>query len=201
MERDEVNSGEQGEYDPGIHRELDGADWPEILPRLLKYARARAKTFRFVGIADIAPDDLVGEAVTLAYSGKRKWNKKLYPEPINFLISIIKSIANHKLEHYFQFKKGSLHIDDVSDKSKELASLSPESPETIVTEKNSLLNLQKALHEAISGDEEAGMVLLCIETGKTKPKEIAEETGYDVKQINNILKRLRRKTEDVKKIL
>jgi DNA-directed RNA polymerase specialized sigma24 family protein len=196
-----VNSGEQNEYDPGVHKELDEADWPEILPRLLKYARARAKTFRFVGIADVAPDDLVGQAIILAYSGKRRWNKKRYPELINFLISIIKSIANHKLQHYFQFKRDSLALDDVSDKSKELAQLSPEDPEAIVTEKDSLLNLQKVLHEAVSGDEEAGMVLLCIETGKTKPKEIAEETGYDVKQINNIFKRLRRKTEDVKKIL
>jgi len=199
MEIDNVNSGEHEEHNPEVREELDNqADWPEILPRLLKYAAAKTMNFRLLGIVDLDPMDLVSEAITLAYSGNRNWNKEVYPDPIDFLISVIGSIVNHKIKHYYKFKKGALLLDDTSDKTPELVSLSSQNPEAIVTEKDNLLNLQKAIYEAVAGDEEAGMVLLCIESEKTRPREIAEETGYEVKQVNNILKRLRRKILNLK---
>ena len=201
MDIDEVNYSEHEEYDPKVRQELDQADWKgEVLPRLLKYASARTQKLRLLGIVDLDPHDLVSEAITLVYSGSRKWNKELYLDLINFMISVIRSITNHRLKHYYQFKKDTFLLDDSHDKSKELVSLSPRDPEALVTKKYNLMNLQNTIYEAIAGDEEAGMVLLCIESDKLTPKEISEETGYEVKQVNNILKRLRRKVLKLKLI-
>jgi hypothetical protein len=194
MDIDEVNHSEHGEHDPKVRQELDQADWKgEVLPRLLKYASARTQQFRLLGIVDLDPHDLVSEAITLVYSGSRKWNKELYIDLINFMISVIRSITNHRLKHYYQFKKDTFLLDDSHDKSKELVSLSPRDPGTLVTEKYNLMNLQNTIYNAIAGDDEAGMVLLCIESDNITPKEISEETGYEVKHVNNIIKRLRRK--------
>jgi hypothetical protein len=47
------------------------------------------------------------------------------------------------------------------------------------------------------GDEEMGIVVMCLQDGISKPREISEQTGYDVDRVNNILKRMRRKARGI----
>jgi hypothetical protein len=194
-----VNASEEGKYNPKIREELEKADWKEISFKLLWYATSKAKMLRAIGIADVDPEDLIQEAISLAYGvgpndTYRNWNKELYPDLVGFLISVIKSIVSHKKENREKFKTQTID-DDFGDK--DLKPLSPENPEELVTKKHDLAKLKQAIYERVKGDEEVGMVLLCFEDRISKPQQIAEETDYDINRINNALRRLRRKTKDL----
>jgi DNA-directed RNA polymerase specialized sigma24 family protein len=192
----------KGKYDPAIREELDKANWPEISPKLLKFADSKAWMLRATGIADVDHEDLIHEAILLAYGAGpngtfRNWNKETYPELASFLISVIKSILNHKMDHHLTFKSDSKSLDDDSLDDCDLVKLSPKSPEEILKEEYALFNLNAAIDERVKGDQEIELVLRSLEDGVSKPRHIAEETGYDINKVNNILKRLRRRIHDL----
>ena len=77
-------------YDPSIRDELDKADWDSVFPAVLKYARWRAKKFKYLGYR-VEPEELVHEAIARAYGvgtrgTNRNWNKDKYPKLEYFLI-------------------------------------------------------------------------------------------------------------------
>jgi hypothetical protein len=39
------------------------------------------------------------------------------------------------------------------------------------------------------------LVIVCIEDGISKPRHIAEETGFEINKVNNLLRKLRRKLD------
>jgi DNA-directed RNA polymerase specialized sigma24 family protein len=193
-----VNASEEGKYNQKIREELDKADWQEISLQLLRYATSKAKMLRAMGITDVGPEDLIQEAISLAYgigpnNTYRNWNQEVYPDLAGFLRSVIKSIVSHKTEQRKDFKTEP--IDEAFDK--DLKPLSPESPEALVSREHDLMKLKQVIYERIKGDEEVELVCLCLEDGNSKPQRIAEETGYDITTVNNALRRLRRKTKDL----
>ncbi|MGO9177072.1 MAG: hypothetical protein ACLQED_13180 [Desulfobaccales bacterium] len=196
-----VNTSEEGKYNPAIREELERADWQEISIQLLWFAVSKARMLRAMGIVDVDHEDLIQEAISLAYGigpndTYRNWNKEVYPDLTGFLRSVIKSIVSHKKEHHGKFKSETSSLDDALG-DKELTSLSPENPEELVTEGHCLMSLKEVIYERVKGDEEIGMVLLCLEEGISKPQHIAEEIGYDINRVNNALRRLRNKTKDL----
>jgi len=200
---------EQSEkYDPAIRKELAEADWVEIIPRVLKYAAARAKKYHFLG-DEVEPEELFHEAIARAYGiGKsgayRNWNKAKYPKLENFLISVIKSMTSHEAEHAEKFVQEPLFHEDgepkgfeLSPDSKEMAkAFNPQSPENGILHSESFQSLLTELNSIEGEDEELGMVILCLMDGTSKPKDIADQTGYDVKKVYNILRRLRNRIKD-----
>jgi hypothetical protein len=197
-----VNTLDTGRYDPAIREELDKANWQEISPKLLRFANSKAWMLERIGIADVDHEDLIQEAILLAFGAGpdftyRNWNKKTYPELAGFLISVIKSILNHKIAHHLTFKSDSKSLDDHSFDERDLVNSSPKSPEEILTEEYDLFNLKAAIRERVNGDEGMEMVLNSLEEGISKPQHIAEETGYDINKVNNVLKRLRRRIRDL----
>jgi len=197
-----VGTYKQGKYNPNIRKELDSADWGDISFQLLRYSVSKAKMLHAIGIADLDHQDLIQEAISLAYGvgpndTYRNWNREIYPDLADFLKSVIRSIANHKSMHHIKFKSESSSIDDDSSGDKGLVTLSPKNPEEIIKEKNAFSNLKEAIYQRVKGDEEIGMVLLCLEDGTSKIRHIAKETGYDVNKVNNALRRLKRKIKDL----
>jgi DNA-directed RNA polymerase specialized sigma24 family protein len=187
----------EGGYNPAIREELDRANWEEISIELMRYGDSKQKMLQGIGIADVDYEDLIHEAILLAYGvgpngNARNWNKEKYPDVIGFLISIIKSITNHKIEHYLRYRKESIPLDYDSLGDRDLVALSPSNPEDTVSEQYDLFQLKAAIYERVNGDRELEEVLRCMEDGISKPREIAEETGYDIDKIYNALKRLRR---------
>lgn len=198
-----VNTFGEGKYNPEIRAELDKADWKEISLQLLRFAASKAKMLRAIGVADAGPEDLIQQAISLAYgvgpnNTYRNWNKDVYPDLASFLFSVIKSIVSHKKEHAEKFRTKTID-NDLGDK--EIKSLSPESPEALVIKEQNFADLKMAIYERAKGDEEIEMVLLCLEDGISKPQDIAKEIGYDINKVNNALKRLRRKTKDLDRSL
>ena len=47
-------------------------------------------------------------------------------------------------------------------------------------------------------DEDLGMVILCIKLETSEPRYIAQETGFEIRKVNNLLKKLRRKLKNFK---
>lgn len=199
-------------YDPTLCAELDKEDWENILPRVHKYAVARSKKYYWLGHV-VEPEELVQEAISLAYGigeneNYRNWNKEKYPKLEDFLISIIESITSHKADHSMRIKKKPLFNDDGTINDFELSISSnfmvnknnlnsPEPEEEIIQSENSQLFADK-LKNIAEEDEEMGIIIMCLEDGISRPRDISNETGYDVKKIHNIFRRLRTKLKQFK---
>ena len=194
-------------YDPSIHEELRKADWDVALPRVLKYAVSRAKIFRWLG-DEVEPEALIEEAIARAYGvgirgNYRNWNTETCPDLASFLIGIIRSMTSHKAQHEAEFPSESLFNEDGSPKDEKVlkhadetaGAFKPKTPEEEFIENENLQAFKDQLDRLSDGDEDLGMVILCIEEGISKPRHIVEETGFDKKKVNNLLKRLRRKLE------
>lgn len=192
-----------GKYDPAVRDELDKANWDEVLPRVLKYAASRAKKYYWLG-EDVNPEDMVNEVIARAYGvgtneAYRNWNKEKYPKLEDFLISIISSMTSHQADHSIRFRKEPLFRENGSLRDfesrtsgiTETIAPSPKSPEEEVLESERLQALSGELTAIAQEDEEMGMVILCLEDGISRPRDIAEETGYDVKRIYTLLRRIR----------
>ncbi len=188
-------------YDPAIRKRLNEADWTLIHPRLLKYATSRAKMFEWLGNNTIDPEMLVQEAIARAYGigdggTFRNWNTEKCPDLVDFLTGIIRSITSHRIEHETAFPKDSISEDEASEESfqkKMLGEFKLKTPEEEAIEYENLQTLERKLISLSNEDDELGMVVLCIEEGITEPRNIAKETGLDVKKVNNLLKKIRRK--------
>lgn len=208
---------ENGRYDPSIREDLTQADWKVILPQLLCFAQSQCRKFYWLGDGHLHPQDLVQEAIALAFGrgengGYRNWNKEYYPDLPSFLKGVIKSIVNHKIQHIKEFPHDSMEPQDgKGDDSIEgddahvaksiydgISSDSPEGNLVIVENKKEFSERVMKLKSLADGDEEMGLVMMCFEDGISTPREIAEATGYDVNNIYNIIKRIKRKARDIK---
>ena len=186
--------------------ELAEADWPVILPRIIKYAKAKVKKFQALGIPSLDPEDLVHEAILRAFSARREWNQERYPDVGSFLKSIISSLCSHELSHYKRFRHyrfGAFEeatqdpLEAEASQVEPVASRSPNPEEVIVQEQRAKEIIEK-ISQLQEDDEEVQMVLLCAEEGISKPRDIAEQTGYEIKRVYNILRRLRRNLEKLR---
>jgi RNA polymerase sigma factor (sigma-70 family) len=186
---------------------LDEADWPSILPAVLKYAEARARKFKWLG-DEVDPEALVQEAIVRAYSGERNWNREKCPRFENFLIGIIRSMTSHTAEREINFTKLPLYYEDGTLRNGEIFKSSegargvsnPKTPEELLIEGENLKNLMNILDELGSDNEELGMVILCLEDVIGKPREIAKATGYKINKVYNLLGKIRRKLDIYKPI-
>lgn len=190
-------------YDPSIHEELETADWDAALPKVFKYALSRAKIFKWLG-DEVVPEALVQEAVARAYGvgtggTYRNWKKETCPDLGDFLIGIIRSMTSNKAKHEAGFPSESLFNEDGSPKDakilKSAGASNSKNPEAEIIENENLQALQDELDRLSDGDEDLGMVILCIEDGISEPRNIAEMTGFEKVKINNLLRKLRRKLE------
>jgi len=206
----QVNKEER--YDPTIREELGQADWESVLIPVLKYAHSRAKKFHWLGFS-VEPEEMVNEAVSRAYgSGTggtyRNWNREKYPRLEDFLISIIASMTSHQAEHAERFKMEPLTREDGTQKDLEdmispaaTGSHYPITPEEEILLAEGLESISSKLYDIAEGDEDMGSIVVCLEDGISRPREIAKATGLDKKVVNNKLRTLRRKLKEFRPVL
>jgi DNA-directed RNA polymerase specialized sigma24 family protein len=173
-------------------RELDEADWQDVLPYVFKYAVWRAKRYYWLGNNLNPPEELVQEAIARAYGigendAYRNWNKNKYPKLEDFLISIIDSITSHKVEHALRFKTIPIGSNEIDATSHEQELLS----------KDKLSKIVSKIKSVMMDDQEALEIFRCFEQGISNPREIAQITGYKKEKVYNIFKRLRRKVNSL----
>lgn len=195
----------KSDYDPSIREVLNNEDWEAVLPKVLKYARAQSKNMAWLGFK-VEDEELVNEAIARAYGvGQNKtyrnWNREKCPDLSMFLKGIIKSIISHRVEHANSYPEDSLYHNEGTQKTLTLRkdlkgdahSFRLKNPEKIFAEKEDLGLLVDKLKEVASGDEKLEYVIMCLEDGINRPREIAEVTGYDVKEVYKSLNMLRRR--------
>jgi DNA-directed RNA polymerase specialized sigma24 family protein len=201
-------------YDLDNLDKLAAADWDDTLPKVYKFARWKCFNYALLGY-DFDPESLVEEAIARAYgSGTsssdeptyRNWNQDIYPDLADFLISIIKSILSHLKDHHSAFKLESLN-DDENEENYKISKLDSEAqsacflngliktktPEEQLILKSQRKEFREFLDELSLSDEEVGMALMAYEDGAEKAADVAEVTGFEIKKVYNINKRLSRK--------
>jgi RNA polymerase sigma factor (sigma-70 family) len=175
---------------------LEETDWGMIRKEMLTYATQRARSYwwrRGAGLelaAGMTVEDVVQEVVVKALSGVRRWDPargQLLPWLQAQSRSIIDALA-----------RSAPHRREVSILADEnLASGQLPDPLEIVLEKEAKVQMgQKviALLHAVEGEPELREVLEAIMRGcQPKPRHIAAELGVSVKDIDDRLKRLRRR--------
>lgn len=186
-------------------QQVSKEEWEKTLAQVLFYARRKTALLSLLDYR-IDSEELVQEAIGRAYgvgTGKfdkltyRNWDQDKYPLLANFLKSIVKSLVDHILKEHIGLEfLPTVDDDDLQTQKVEglIHQQRPsENPETSLLNAERAKELLTALDAISSDDEEIGMYLLAVQEGHSDAVDQAKETGYDVKQIYNIRKRLRRK--------
>ncbi len=178
-----------------VLRRLEEANWDQILPKLVVYAQFRLKAISWPGghpPGGTQAEDLVQEAIKLLYIGQRTWDVAKYPNLEAVLKGIIKSLVSHQTEGRDNQTRQALSEDAGIDGWGHDALSNNPSPEECLAFEERIAQIESLLED----DEEAGMVFLYLQDG-AKPKKIAEELGKSVTKIYVIIKRIRRKLQDL----
>ena len=150
-----------------------------------------------VFVAGQSLDDVVQHVIEKTISGKRRWDPAkgpLVPWLKDQVKSVIDALANAAVRrHETQAPEGDSAEEFVESP---VASRSP-SPEAILLEKEAAEQVAEradALFQAVNREPELEAVMNAIINGcEPKPRYLAAELGVSVEDINNRLKRLRRR--------
>jgi DNA-directed RNA polymerase specialized sigma24 family protein len=184
---------------------------------LLAYTIWRARIYRWSGDGNhllaqgLSAEDIVQRVIEKTLTGQRKWdpNKgELLPwlrDQVNSELDGLVKSAAHRYEMVLESDDSS--GGDVRDKIEYravedgiLGSVRPPNPENLLIEGEGS-DLVSALFQAVDGDLELEEVLNAVMDGcELKPRHLAEMLGVPKQNINNRLKRLRRRVALVKDV-
>lgn len=186
--------------DQRIKEHIQAADWPEITRKLSIYASRRANiVFKVKSDHAVLPmgfsvASVVQESIRKLLDGTRKWNPDNV-DLLGFLMGVVKS----EIGHLLGLKETSLTtlIDPENIEKYQNESLNPEQI-LIENENNRLFEIvhQKLIEQAESNPEYE-TVALCLMSGTYKPRDIAQETGLDIKEVYKIKKRWQKDFENI----
>lgn len=199
---------------PEVFKILMSEDWGKVGKRLLGFALWRASHYNWesgnsqVLAEGMTPEDIVQDVITKTLTGERAWNPDLGPlEPwlrdqVKSIIDALVKSAAHRREakNLEDPDRDERALDSVAHKENVIFSFAvkkPPNPEDELIEKERqrmMAEKSSELFAAVSGDKELEEVLETIMNGcEPKPQAIAEELGASVENINNRIKRLRRR--------
>jgi len=200
---------------------LEAADWNDIILKLTRYAiwLARRYTWRSGDPSRLpkgkAPEDIAIDAIEKVWNRTRDWNPDKYPDLLVHLKWIVKSDIEHifsSMEHLKSGRISALKGDEETEPSYGETVRDPSSPtpETALTPEEELIaqedkrleeKLKDKLYAAVVGDEDLELLLLCFEEGVEKSELIASQTGWDVKKVYNLKRKLLRRATKIGKTL
>jgi RNA polymerase sigma factor (sigma-70 family) len=181
---------------------LREADWSVIRRDLLVHATWRARCYRWNrgGNLDLAEgytvEDVVQEVIMKALSGIRRWDPEK-GQLLPWLQAQSRSIMD-------ALAKSASHQREVSiPETESFASVQSLDPLEIVLEEETETQVRQkveALFQAVDGEPELREVLQVIMDGcQLWPRHIASELGVPVREVDNRLKRLRRRAAQLSK--
>jgi hypothetical protein len=194
---------------------LEAADWDNIIIQLTYYAALRFERYGWRSNLPKgnSPDDVAITAIEKVSDGTREWNPDKYPVLLTHLKWIVKSDVDHLFSSLEHKTTGRIPAIIKEDGTKiELDETACEHPHSIsaskLTPEEELIAKQKVeyenaliaeLHDAVKGDEDLELLLLCFDEGIDKPEAIAVETGWDINKVYNLKKKLLRKAAKIGK--
>lgn len=164
---------------------IESEDMDDLINRLNAYAISRLKS---IGIKDFngkEPMDFVGELILKVIEGKRDWSRAecSFKE---FLFGCLKS----EITNFFKTNKN-IYDNEIPDISSDYVSSNIENTRTQISQ----LLIQEG------ADDNELLVFECWADGIVKPKDVALDLGIDVKEVNNITKRLVRKLPKIQSLV
>ncbi len=181
--------------------ELTNEQWQEYLERLTLYT---VKKFRYLGWVakggdrtgprGKSPQDVAYEAVLKALNGERQYNREAYSDFGHFLRSAVDSLI-YQLAKSFEgkkFKPMPVATSDQEDREEIEFEGKEATPAKICVNKEIAEKVKGILSQEVKDDPVVNGILECFEAGITKPAEMAEVLGIDVKDIYTAKKRLQR---------
>lgn len=194
---------------------LKAADWRDIILRLTYHAVFQFRRYSWKsGLPKgNSPEDIAVSAIEKVWDGSRDWDPDKYPNLLKHLKWIVSSDIEHlfsSIEHKKTGHMPALKNDNRTDV--DLGEMAHEHPhsisekvltpeEEIIAEQDrrSAEGLIAELHDAVKGDDDLELLLLYFEEGFDKPETIAAETGWDIKTVYNLKKKLLRKAAKIGK--
>lgn len=192
--------------------EIKESEWDKLILNLTRYAfyEMERKYWKYERVPKgLTAEDIALESISDLLEGIRKWDYTNQPNLLNFLRSAVDSKISHlfEMKDYNLIERFPVTEDDQereelmkkADPVSEHACFSPADPqnpeETLIQKQVSERDKAavSALFEAVKGDDQLENLFMLIMDGYMKPSEIAEEMKIDVKEVNNLQKRLRRK--------
>ena len=201
--------------DREVIKRIEEAAWDGIILKLTNYAifKTNRLYWKYRTLPQgLTPEDMVMEAINKMFEGKRKWNPSKNPD----LYSYLKSVVDSDISHIYETKEYGLtqpfpeteerqEVEELLDRADPTSDhaiyLTPPvlNPEETLLEKEKIKGDEATVDlffEAIKGDKKLEDLASLIMEGYTKPAEIAEQMGIDVKEVNNLQKRFRRKSKE-----
>jgi len=205
---------------PDVFRELQAVDWGNVGKRLLAYAKWRAGLYKWrTGntwelARGYTPEDVVQEVIRKTINGERQWDPTLGPiEPwlrdqVNSMTDALAKSGANRRELFLE--NGDDHNrDDDSRPSSE--NLGTRGEIALPSAENELLKAEREreinesidlIFEAVADDRGVEEIIIAILDGcEPKPRFLAERLGITVAEVNNRVKRLRRKALRTRKAL
>ncbi len=173
---------------------LTDEQWTELVERLTLYADRKLRRLTWRGVPSVRGGQVLGaasgadfaaEAIESFLDESRKWNKTTEPDFMGFLMNVIDSKVSHLVER--EENKQSRRID-TGDREREPALYvagKAKPADQIVSNEEQQLKTRTAVKKELNGDEMAESLFDCYEADITKPQEIAELLGVEVKDVHN----------------
>jgi len=168
-----------------IEEEFQKCDLDSIVDRMTLYVYGRIKLMGIKSLEGKEPFDFVAEVLLKVVEGKRDWGKAECSFEL-FLFGCLKS----DLYRFFKKPKPKYAAEllDIPDNEEFNSNL--ENREEVIL----------LLRQEGSDDDEI-VVFECWMDGLLKPKEIANDLGIEIKQVNNISKRILRRLSKIHTII
>ena len=172
----------------------------ELVERLALHAHSKLRKLFWRGVpytqggavpGGVSPEDLAAEAVESFLDGTRVWDKTKKPEFLDFLMSVVDSKVSHLVESAENRQSRRIKEDQNNEPAYNVTTSAKATADSLVDNEQQDL-VREAIFAAIKDDELATGVLECMDADLTKPSQIADHLGVDVKDVNNAQKRLRR---------
>lgn len=194
---------------------LEAANWRDIIIQLTYYAGIQFRRYGWrTGLPKgYSPDDIALNAIQKVWDGTRDWNPDKYPDLLKHLQWIVRSDVEHLFSSLEHKKTGRMPVVKKNNGTEvELGESAGEHPhsisgkvltpeEELIAEhdRNSEAALITELHDAVKGDEDLELLLLCFEEGIDKPEKIAIETDWDINKVYNLKRKLLRRAAKIGK--
>lgn len=184
-----------GEPNEKLLEALNAADWENIWLKLLKFVRGHMCAHGSNGmIAEDLVNSVVERIYTYAYTGEGKGRRKWDPDKHPCLLAHLKWVVRSDLSDKGLLGQKSKKLDLTYEQNLDILTTSSKQS----SEENPHIDSRiSALKKEIAGDDDLECIIMALELGYDKPRDIAKETGIPVKRIYELNRKLKHKVNKV----
>jgi len=188
-----------------VYNHLQKENLEELNVKLIAYAYARLRHLNWGHqhegtIKGKEANDYVQEAISLALTGERKWNKSKYPEFLNFLKGITSSLISNDIKSPENKTSSSTPLQKLEELNSTAIILNLPSTDLILIANEMKVSIKAAV-EKLDNDPKVPLVLIFdAQVAGMRPREIMNILELEPTIVRNAMKRIRRVTHKTLKM-